>query len=109
MAENLEVEVGKEEGEKEHKRFVSEYERGYHVGWNKGYAAAFRKMGVRPSEVSSGAVKIEFDKGQKGEVKEEGGKKESSVPLIVGIAIVVALGLVVLYFFTRERNKPSNY
>ena len=43
--ENLEIEPeveGEEEKTKEHKRKVSEYERGYRVGWNKGRAFVYK-------------------------------------------------------------------
>jgi len=122
--DELEVEVkgeGEEEGgeEKRH-RATSEWERGYRIGYNKGRAFVWHQLGVRPSEIKEGKVKVivgnnerevKVDESSENDTvkenestnkkKEEGG----NIPLIVGIVLAAVLGIVVFHFVFGERNK----
>ncbi|PSN81690.1 hypothetical protein B9Q01_10705 [Candidatus Marsarchaeota G1 archaeon OSP_D] len=107
--ENLEIEPeveGEEEKTKEHKRKVSEYERGYRVGWNKGRAFVYKKLGIRPSEVEKGLVKIEPS--ELLDSKEGGVLGNSKTTVITAIIIGLILGLVAYYFVFRTRNREPN-
>jgi magnesium-transporting ATPase (P-type) len=119
--EDLEVEV-KGEGEKDEKRHraVSEWERGYRIGFNKGRANVWHQLGVRPSEIAAGKVKVivgkegrELRLGDESaetqtETKEVKKKEGDYMPLIVGIVIAAVLGLVVYHFVFGKRNQPSD-
>jgi hypothetical protein len=119
--EDLEVEVkGEDEGDGKKHREISEWKRGYTIGYNKGRAFVWHQLGVRPSEIAAGKVKVivgkegrELRLGDESaetqtEPKEAKKKESDHMPLIVGIFVAAILGIVVYHFVFGKRNQPSN-